>query len=305
MNGAQRHVLPGDRWMFEHGPIHCVIGAGGDEAAVIHALDSAWLRFQSVLAELVAELPLLRADLAAPGGTAVAPRGAIARRMVNACRPYAEQGLFVTAMAAVAGSVAQELIGFFVDPRIRRAYVNNGGDIALHLRPGESFDIGLVSDPSQAAGLDGRFRIAAGSGVRGVATSGWRGRSLSLGIADSVTVLAATAAQADAAATLIANAVNLDDPRIVRWPADQVRDDSDLGERLVTVGVPVFATSQVAHALAAGAAFAEAQIAAGRIDAAALCLQGQTRRCAGVERVGPILHGAGQRAASLHASTGA
>ena len=45
--------------------------------------------------------------------------------------------------------------------------------------------------------------------MRGVATSGWRGRSFSLGIADAVTVLARTGAAADAAATIIANAVDL------------------------------------------------------------------------------------------------
>jgi ApbE superfamily uncharacterized protein (UPF0280 family) len=225
--------------------------------------------------------------------------------MVQACRPYARQGLFITAMAAVAGSVAQELIGFFVAPGIRRAYVNNGGDIALHLGREQTFDVGLVVDPSHAAKLDGRFCISAQSGVRGIATSGWRGRSLSLGIADSVTVLAATAAQADAAATLIANAVNLeDDARIVRVPANQVRDDSDLGERLVTAAVPVLTRAQVAQALCAGAVFADMQIAAGRINAAALYLQGQMRRCATSGPVGPILRGAGWRAPSLPAFTG-
>ena len=57
-----------------------------------------------------------------------------------------------------------------------------------------------------AAGSRLKSLLAAvtGSPVRGVATSGWRGRSHSLGIADSVTVLAATAAMADAAATVIA-----------------------------------------------------------------------------------------------------
>ena len=42
--------------------------------------------------------------------------------------------------------------------------------------------------------LDGDFAVDASLPVRGVATSGWRGRSHSLGIADSVTVLARTAA---------------------------------------------------------------------------------------------------------------
>ncbi len=221
----------------------------------------------------------------------------IARRMVAACEPYAAQGIFVTAMAAVAGSVAQELIAHFERPGVRRAYVNNGGDIALHLTPGESFDIGLVIDPHRLArGVDGQFCVDAGSGVRGVATSGWRGRSLSLGIADSVTVLAPTAAQADAAATLIANAVNVQDSRIVRAPANTVRDDSDLHNLLVTVDVPELPPALVSLALARGADFAEREIAAGRVFAAALTLQGRVRRCEAqvfhwsqLEASGPIL----------------
>jgi uncharacterized protein len=309
MNGAQRQPLPGGRWWFEHGPIRCVVGADGDAGVVAPAVDAAWGRFQTVLAELVAELPLLRADLSVPGAFDALPRAPIARRMVDACRPHAVQGRFITAMAAVAGSVAQELIACFERPGIRRAYVNNGGDIALHLADGEHFDVGLVVDPArgyepgrgqmdgngpgleraQAHDLDGRFRIHAHSGVRGVATSGWRGRSFSFGIADSVTVLATGAAQADAAATLIANAVSLDDPRIRRAPANQLRDDTDLGARLVTVGVPELEPHRAALALAGGATFARALLVAGRIHAAALCLQGQLRRIGDPARAGPIL----------------
>ncbi len=65
MNAAQRRPLPGNRWHFQHGPIDCVIGADGDADAVAQALGDAWTRFQGVLRELVAELPLLRANLAA------------------------------------------------------------------------------------------------------------------------------------------------------------------------------------------------------------------------------------------------
>ena len=297
MNGAQRHALPGERWWFEHGPIRCVIGADGEPGAVTQALESAWARFQTVLAELVAELPLLRVDLSALPERNVVPQGVIATRMVNACRPFAEQGRFITAMAAVAGSVAQELIHAFERPGIRRAYVNNGGDIALHLASGAWFDVGLVVDPAQALdrGMldeqvpDGQVRIHADSGMRGIATSGWRGRSFSFGIADSVTVLAATAAQADAAATLVANAVNLDDARIVRAAANQLRDDTDLGARRVTVGVPALERHRVALALAGGTTFARALFVSGRIDAAVLCLQGQVRRVGAPGRAGPIL----------------
>jgi ApbE superfamily uncharacterized protein (UPF0280 family) len=110
-----------------------------------------------------------------------------------------------------------------------------------------------------------------------VATSGWRGRSFSLGIADSVTVLAATAAEADAAATVIANAVDVQDPGIHRRPANECKDDSDLGDIPVTVEVEALAPAQVQRALAAGAARAEALRRAGLIEGAMLVCQGQWR----------------------------
>jgi ApbE superfamily uncharacterized protein (UPF0280 family) len=282
VSGAVRAQLGDGRWHFQHGPIDCIVFAEGESGAAAECIDRAWLRFRDVLEELVAELPLLRLDLSSPAGAAAAAAGPVARRMVAACRRHAAGGRFITAMAAVAGSVAEELIGFFTEPRIRRAYVNNGGDIALHLSPGASFEVGLFTDPAHGlAGLplDGRFAIDASSPVRGIATSGWRGRSFSLGIADAVTVLATSASRADAAATVVANAVDVDDPRIVRRPAGAVRDDSDLGERLITCAVPRLPEALVAQALESGRRVALREIAAGRIVAALLCLQGRAVAC--------------------------
>jgi len=274
---ATRHRLDRERWHFQHGPIDCIVSAAGDPHAVAAASERGWLRFQTILAELVAELPLLRADRSTSPPPA-RPVGTVARRMVDACAPHAADGRFITAMAAVAGSVAEELVAAFAAPGIARAAVNNGGDIALHLTPGGSFVVGVCADPSVtrfASPLDGRFAVDAASPVRGIATSGWRGRSFSLGIADSVTVLAPTAAAADAAATIVANAVDVDDACIVRAPASSVRDDSDLGDRLVTLAVPPLPAELVASALADGTAEARRQIAAGRIVAAVLSLQGR------------------------------
>jgi len=275
---ATRRRLDAERWHFQHGPIDCIVSASGERDAVAAACERAWSRFATILAELVAELPLLRADLAATPAPA-RPLGAVAQRMVDACRPHAAEGRFITAMAAVAGSVAEELVAAFAaEPRIARAAVNNGGDIALHLAPGESFVVGVCADPLRArfaTPLDGRFVVDGASPARGIATSGWRGRSFSLGIADSVTVLAPTAAAADAAATIVGNAVDVEDRRIVRAPARSVRDDSDLGDRLVTRAVPALPDALVVAALAHGAAEARRQIAAGRIVAAVLSLQGR------------------------------
>jgi ApbE superfamily uncharacterized protein (UPF0280 family) len=242
-------------------------------------MEQAWARFQSVLSELVGELALLRAPVQLAGGV----RGPIARRMAAACWPHREQ--FITPMAAVAGAVADDIIEFFRDrPGVRRAYVNNGGDIAVHLAHGESYRVGLLADPSRVRPLepwrlDGDFDLRAELPVRGVATSGWRGRSFSLGIADSVTVLACSAAEADAAATMIANAVNVADPVIVRKPACALKDDADLGERLVTVEVGALSDGQIEAALTAGERLAQRLREEGTIAAAVLCLQRAVRVC--------------------------
>ena len=275
---AERHQLDAQRWHLHHGPIDLVIEAEGDAAAVASAHAAAWARFESLLAELVRELPLLRA----PVGAHCALQGPIARRMWQACALF--RPAFITPMAAVAGSVADEIIAFYRRPGIERAWVNNGGDIALHLAEGHSARVGLFADIAQFdladAGpltTDGQFVVDASQPVRGVATSGWRGRSFSLGIADSVTVLAATAAQADAAATVIANAVDADDPAIRRLPASQCKDDSDLGDILVTVDVPPLAPATVRRALDAGAARARSLQKGGNAWAAMLVCQGQWR----------------------------
>jgi uncharacterized protein len=276
---AQRALLADGRWHFQHGPIDIVIGADGDPDAVADAHHAAWQRFVTILDELVAELPALRLPV-----RGLCPlRGAVARRMWQACRPY--RASFITPMAAVAGAVAQELIACYEREGIARAWFNNGGDAALHLAAGQSVRIGLFSDLARldAAQLldglrtDGHFDVSHALPVRGVATSGWRGRSFSLGIADSVTVLARTAAEADAAATVIANAVNIDDPRIARRPACDLKDDSDLGAIPVTVDVPALGAEPVRRALESGLQRAHELRAAGLIWSAVLACQGQWR----------------------------
>lgn len=274
---AQRARLSGHRWHFSHGPIDLVIGADGEAAAVHAAHEAAWARFEGLLAELVGELPGLRAQV----GDRCPLRGAVARRMWRACHPLRER--FITSMAAVAGSVADEIISSYRRTGVARAWVNNGGDIALHLAPGESVRVGLFADLARfdpaaglaALGIDGRFEIDASAPVRGIATSGWRGRSLSLGIADSVTVLAATAAQADAAATVIANAVDAPDARIVRRPASELRDDTDLGDMPVVVDVPILDVGAVRSALGTGLVRARELRDRGLIHEAVLSCQGQ------------------------------
>ncbi len=271
--GAQAHWLAdGRRLHLNHGPIDLIIEAFGDPAVVMSAYDRAVARFEAILPELVEELDNLRRP--ALLGWPRAFRGSVARRMEAAVTPLAHD--FLTPMAAVAGAVADEVVAVMSrDGGLRKAYVNDGGDIALFVAPGERIDAAVA-----AAGRDlsDRITIRAEDHVRGIATSGWRGRSFSLGIADAVTVLAHSAAAADAAATIIANAVDLPGHGAVqRRPAMDLAPDSDLGDRLVTTGVGDLTDEEVADALARGWGVAETLRGRGLIEAAALFLAGEAR----------------------------
>ena len=272
---AQIRLLPDGRRLHLHdGPIDLIVEAFGTQQQINAAYRAACERFVTVLDELCRELSLLRQPCLEE---APWPQGAVARRMTAAVRPYAPE-YFITPMAAVAGAVAEEILAAMISAaQLTRAYVNNGGDIALHLSSREQIVVGMVERPDRPS-LLGTTTLHASDPVRGVATSGWRGRSFSLGIADAVTVLADRAAAADAAATIIANAVDLPgNPAIVRVAARDLQPDSDLSERLVTQAVGDLTARDVDQALAAGARTAERLLRMGLIRSAALSLQGATR----------------------------
>lgn len=295
MNGrAQIRMLPdGRRLHMQDGPIDLILEAFGAPAEVDRAYRAAAARFVSVLDELCGELAFLRQAACADGPL---PHGPVARRMVDAVRPYAAK-YFITPMAAVAGAVAEEILGSLTSAaQLTRAYVNDGGDIALHLTSGERFVVGMMEYPDQAVNpafrkgrnlvhpLFGTTTIEFEHPVRGIATSGWRGRSFSLGIADAVTALADTAAMADAAATIVANAVDLPGhPAIQRVRACDLAPDSDLGAHLVTQAVGEVLPNEVHEALAAGVLVAESLRQVGMIRAAALSLNGEIRVTAKLE----------------------
>lgn len=265
--------LTGERLHLSHGPIDIVLKAWGSRAAVREAYRAAGARFPAILPELCDELAALRAPLR--DGPVVG--GAVARRMVAACRPFAD--VFLTPMAAVAGAVADELLAHMTAAAsLERVFVNDGGDIAVLVTPGYALDIGVVGEFSSGPvpAINGAVRLDAASGVGGIATSGARGRSFSLGIADSATILARDAATADVAATLVANAVDIDSPAIRRRPARELDPDSDLRDLPVTVSVGPLKPEEIDIALARGLERALGYRRRGLIADAALMLQGRT-----------------------------
>lgn len=277
--------LADGRLHLQHGPIDCIVEAWGERSEIEAAYAQAVDRFAQLLPVLAGELGLLRS----PVYSSYPPvRGPVAKRMVAAVWPH--RAVFITPMASVAGAVADELLAALVQGRsLHKAYVNDGGDIAVHLQDAHEFDIGIADDPTLRALAGGRvlaggvpvlaggLRIRYVDPVRGIATSGWRGRSQSLGIADAVTVLARTAAAADAAATLIANAVNVEHPAIRRAPARAMKEDSDLGDLLVTIEVGALPSAVVEAALDAGHSRACQLCVQGLIEAAFLSLNGKWR----------------------------
>lgn len=269
--------LPGNRLHLQEGPSDLVIAAFGSPVAIERAYAAAEAAFDGLLAELAAELETLRRPLAAdPPALA----GATAQRMARACWPFRDE--YITPMASVAGAVADTVLAAMVAaaPALERAFVNNGGDVAVLVTPGHPLDIGIVPSLARAR-PEGFIRLYAAPDVAqhfcGIATSGWQGRSFSLGIADAVTVLARSAAQADAAATVIANATDVQDGAVTRRPARALDPNSDLGDLPVTVAVGPLGRDAIATALAAGADRAETLLRAGLVEGALLALAGEWR----------------------------
>lgn len=256
----QAALLPdGVRLHLQAGPIDLILFAEASQREACYR--AACKRFDGLLEELVAELPELRRE----GGR---PKGPVARRMAAAVAPFAPE--FITPMAAVAGSVAEEVLCAMARQAPEaKLWVNNGGDLAWQIRVGEM----------RLAMAGGALSVPADAPWRGCATSGRGGRSHSLGIADAVTVLANGAAQADAAATMIANRVDLPGhPVVERRPAEELSPDSDLGARPVTTGLGPLTGAEVAEALDSGAAYAQELLGRGLIGAAHLSLNGESRQ---------------------------
>lgn len=176
------------------------------------------------------------------------PLPEVVARAVEACRAVDQD---LTPLAAVAGAVADQVADAAVALGADKVVVNNGGDVALRLGPGQRLSVGLrppSADDGEPAPLLGRLRLNASDGVGGVATSGWQGRSLSSGVADLATAWAASAALADAAATVLGNAARAEGAA-QSAPASEIDPECGLGEQAITTKVERLNQAQRAQAL--------------------------------------------------------
>lgn len=257
------HIREDDKRLFlQHGPIDIVLKAIGKDQDLAYKKVRKY--FETLLENLVKELELLKKEVQYDRKF----KNVIAQRMQLATQEFHPD--FITPMAAVAGSIADSILEVLINGfDLEKAYVNNGGDVSFYLSEGQKMK-------SSIASMENAFtEIKYNDKSRGIATSGWQGRSFSLGIADSVTVLAKNAAMADAAATMIGNSVDIKNHNSIKKKnATDLYDNSDLLDKLVTVEVGDLSKEDILEAIQNGHLQATKYLNKNLINSALIQLRG-------------------------------
>ena len=272
VSGTQaKHViqtLPDGSVLVDYGPMHMVIRAyAGEVPRVDWATEGARLAMR-LLEDQARFLPLIKKKAQSLEIQPEYPD--VIRRMIDAAQKMVESDL--TPLAAVAGAASDVVADFLVSRGGTKVIVDNGGDIAIRLREGEIVRVGVKTDihaknPAYVIPID------ASSGVGGIATSGFGGRSFTKGIASAATVLSANASLADTAATVVGNHTNVDDPEIIRGRAEAIYPDTDIAGEWVTTRVGNLPVEKVEEALQNGLRKARALVERGLIKGALIAVK--------------------------------
>ena len=142
----------------------------------------------------------------------------------------------LTPMAAVAGTLADAVADYLFERGMTRVFVDNGGDAAIRNCDGEPVTVG-IRPRVDSADIAHVVVLGPERTSWGVATSGLGGRSLTRGVVDAATIVAADASLADAAATAVANAGCIADDAVVRKPAEALDPHTDIAGLEVTLRV--------------------------------------------------------------------
>ena len=236
--------LPGGRAVLaENGPLRMVIQAfQGSDPCLDLAVNAAGYAFDC-LKQVAGQMAVLKQR---PGDIRELPPEPISRQMIASVCAVGDADL--TPMAAVAGTLADAVADWLFGHGLSRVIVDNGGDIAIRLKPGETTRVGLrpeIQHPeiSHVLTIDGRHSSW------GITTSGLGGRSFTCGFASAVTAIARTSSLADAAATAVANACFVAGADVIQVPAEKLDPNIDIPGLLVTVSVGSLSPAQTAEAL--------------------------------------------------------
>jgi len=178
---------------------------------------SALLATRAAIERYIERDPVFAATHAPHAVDADAPD--VVKEMANAAAKWN-----VGPMAAVAGAVA-ERVGRALATHSSAVIVENGGDVfALASRP---VRFALFAGNNSPFSGDLVFEVDAGHGVGVCSSSGTVGPSFSYGLADAVTTIAGSGAEADAAATAVANRV------LEESDVDRAIEDAEYRSRLI------------------------------------------------------------------------
>ncbi len=256
--------------LVDYGPMHMYIQATDRGRPLPDLAAEGGRSAFGVLEDIARFLPLLKRKAARIEARAAFPE--VVRKMIEAAQKMEAADL--TPMAAVAGAASDAVADYCIAKGGTKIIVDNGGDVALRLKGDETARVGIKTEiGAQQPGY--LLAIRAGMGVGGVATSGLGGRSFTKGIASAVTVVAESAALADAAATVIANATNVEDPAITRYLPETVYPDTDIAGEWVTGAVGALPAAKIDEALRRGLAAAEGLGDRGLIMGAFIAVKGK------------------------------
>lgn len=180
----------------------------------------------------------------------------------------------LTPMAAVAGAIADLTVEALSGWGATKAFVNNGGDIALEVGSEEKIVVGIVSSLARGE-VTHTLALTSEECIGGVATSGYGGRGFTKGVADAVVILAGNARLADACATLVANATLVETPEVLQVKAETLDPQTDLVGQMVTKEVRVLPPKIVEEALKKGERAALRLFEKGLIKGSFIFIQGE------------------------------
>lgn len=274
-------VLSNETVLLDYGPMHMFISVFENGKPVIALAKEGARLAMKVLGDLAEFLPVIKKKSRVLEVEEGFPDAV--KRMIESTKKMEEPDL--TPLAAVAGTASDVVADFMFRKGGTKIIVDNGGDIAIRLREREVARVGIKTEisathPAYLITIDSTMEIG------GVATSGLGGRSFTKGIASAATVLSKTASFADAAATVVGNFTNVEDPKILRTLAEKIYPDTDILGEWVTVGVGELSQEKIEKALNRGLSKAYGICQKGLIAGASIVLQG---RVVWTESLTPLL----------------
>jgi ApbE superfamily uncharacterized protein (UPF0280 family) len=265
---ALREIVADGIVLVEYGPMSMMIHAFERGRPLVHLAQEGARQAIKVLEDLAKFLPLIKKKAQQIELDERFPD--VVWRMVEATQRMGEPDL--TPLAAVAGAASDVVADSMIQLGGTKIIVDNGGDIAIRLTEGEMVRVGVKTEinaknPTYVIAID------ASTGIGGVATSGLGGRSFAKWIASAVTILSASASLSDAAATVVGNFTNVDDPAITRALAEKIYPETDIAGEWVTIGVGDLSPEKIEEALNHGLLKADSLCGKGLIKGALIALK--------------------------------